>query len=208
MLPKTLTSQRSVGSEKAPSIGLEGASNVPRLWQPDAARVPFYLGLVGLFVTYVILFLTAWAVLPSVVPGWRSVVITSGSMAPSIQTGDVVVATPSNGQELMPGTVVLISDPAQPGLITHRIIAVNADGSYQTGGDANVGADSTPVLPEHVIAVGRLLVPHAGLPLAWYWDGAWLKVAVWGLFVVSSLWVARYAYVPLGRSGWDNDGGA
>jgi signal peptidase len=191
MVPETLTPEQSVE--------LERAVVVPRHRQPDAAKVRLLVGLAGLFATYVILFLTAWAVVPSLIPGWRSVVITSGSMAPFIETGDVVVASPSDGLGLAPGTVILISDPALPGLTTHRIIDVNSDGSYVTAGDANVRADSTPVLPEYVIAVGRILVPHAGLPLVWSWNGAWLKVVVWGLFVISSLWLARFAYQPSQR---------
>jgi len=168
-------------------------------------NVRFYLGLFGLFATYVTVFLAAWTVVPTLIPGWQSVVISSGSMAPSIQTGDVVVATPSNGQGLSPGTVAVISDPALPGLTTHRIIAINPDGSYRTQGDANSGADSTPARPEDVIAVGRLLVPYVGLPLVWFSKGEWLKVAIWSLFVISSLWMARFAYEPLRQFGSYND---
>lgn len=166
--------------------------DIPRLRVPVAVRVRFSVGLVGLFAIYLTLFLAAWAVVPSVVPGWRSVVITSGSMSPSIRTGDVVVAAPSNGEVLSPGAVVVLSDPSRSSLITHRIVALNADGSYSTRGDANAKPDSTPLYPDQIVAVGRLRVPFVGLPLVWYRTGAWGKLALWATGTLLALWVARY----------------
>jgi signal peptidase I len=192
MRPETLTPQPSVGTEYPASVQLDHAA--PSSRHLGALSIRFYVGLIGLFAICVTLFLTAWAVLPNIVPGWRSVVITSGSMAPSIRTGDVVLAVPTEGQELVPGTVIVFDDPAMSGLTTHRIIAVNPDGSYRTQGDANSAADSTPVQPEHVVAKARVLVPYAGLPLVWYWKAAWFKLAIWGLLVLASLWVTRFAH--------------
>ena len=194
MRPETLTPQPNVGTRHPTGVLPDQAVLAPRSWHFDRLPTRFYIGLIGLFAVWVTLFLTAFAVAPSIVPGWRSVVITSGSMTPSIRTGDVVVAVPTAGQELGPGTVIVIDDPAQSGLTTHRIIAVNPDGSYRTQGDANSTADSTPVEPEHVVAMGRWLVPYAGLPLVWYWNGAWLRLAIWSFLIMASLWMARFAY--------------
>ena len=166
--------------------------DVPRLRERITVRVRFYFGLVGLFATYAVLFLATWAVLPAFIPGWQSVVITSGSMSPSIRTGDVVVVTPSDGQGLSPGSVVVISDPAVSGLVTHRIVSVNPDGSYGTRGDANAQPDSTALRPDQVVGVGRLRVPFIGLPLVWYRTGAWEKLALWATGTLLVLWAARY----------------
>ncbi len=124
---------------------------------------------------------------------WTSVVITSGSMSPPFRIGDVVVASPHDGRGLDPGTVVVFSDPARPGLVTYRIESVNPDGSYLTSGDANRQPDSTPLRPEQVVGVGRMLVPLIGLPLVWYWAGAGGKLAVWAAGMLLALWLARYA---------------
>ena len=151
----------------------------------------FYFGLLGLFVVYVTMLLALSAVAPVTGLGWTSAVLTSGSMSPPIRTGDVVVASPHDGRGLAPGTVVVFSDRA--GLVTHRIESINPDGSYLTKGDANSQPDSTPLRPEQVIGVGRLLVPLIGLPLVWYWAGAWGELAVWAAGTLLALWLARYA---------------
>ncbi len=175
----------------------------PRLREPVAVRVRFYFGLVGLFAAYLTLFLAAWAVLPALLPGWQSVVITSGSMSPSIRTGDVVVVKPSDGLGLSPGNVVVISDPAASGLVTHRIVSINPDGSYRTRGDANAQPDSATLHPDQVVGVGRLRVPFIGLPLVWYQTGAWEKLALWATVTLLALWVTRYVlldgYEPWAR---------
>ena len=207
MLPETLTPPSSTPTERLVSTELEGAS-VERLAPEEVSAMGAYfaLGIAALLIVYMSLMLAAWAVVPVVIPGWQSVVISSGSMSPSIRLGDVVVTAPSDGQGLSPGAVVVISNPAISGLVTHRIVSVNADGSYRTKGDANSEADSTPVWPEDVIAVGRLVVPYIGLPLTWYWIGAWLKLAIWGLGIVLSLWAARFAYQPLRGQERHDDG--
>jgi signal peptidase len=117
-------------------------------------------------------------------------------MSPSIGVGDVVVASSHNGRGLGPGTVVIFNDPARSGLLTHRIKSVNPDGSYVTYGDANRGPDSTPLHPEQIVGVGRLLVPFIGLPMTWYWASAWGKLAFWVTGTLLALWLAGYAFLP------------
>jgi signal peptidase len=172
------------------AIGLAGG------FRELVRRARFPLGLLGLFVVYVTMALALSAVAPAVGLGWTSVVITSGSMSPSIGVGDVVVASSHNGRGLGPGTVVIFNDPARSGLLTHRIESVNPDGSYVTYGDANRQPDSTPLRPEQVVGVGRLLIPYIGLPLMWYWAGAWGELAFWAIGTLLALWLARYAFLP------------
>jgi signal peptidase I len=104
--------------------------------------------------------------------GWRPTVVASASMAPALRPGDVLVSQPV--QELggpaavQVRQIVLVDEPAHPGrLLSHRVQSRNADGSLVTKGDANAAADSTPVGPAHVLAVGRLVVPRIGLPVLW-----------------------------------------
>src|SRR3954451_17678522 len=123
------------------------------------------LGILSLFVLGVAAWLVGAAVLPGLVPGWRSVVVTSGSMEPAISPGDVVLVAPE-GPGIAVGSVVLFSTPEGP--VTHRIAGINDDGTYATKGDANPTADSTPLRADQVVGRARIVVPNAGLPTLWW----------------------------------------
>lgn len=102
---------------------------------------------------------------PSVALGWVPVVVTSGSMGPTIAPGDVVLSDPSAA--VATGDVVTVRRPR--GLVTHRVVEVGAEG-LRTRGDANRVDDSGWVSTTEVVGRGRLLVPMVGLPLAWTGD--------------------------------------
>jgi hypothetical protein len=72
---------------------------------------------------------------------------------------------------------------------------VNAEGLYITKGDGNAIADSTPIDPEAVVGVGRLLVPAIGLPIAWAAQRNWLASGLWMLLMSGTLWCSRWAFV-------------
>ena len=168
--------------------------------KPDHATrwLPATLLGAAALVWYFVLALLVVSRLFPLVAGWSPVVITSGSMQPHIQPGDVVIYQPSDGIGLAPGTVVTFVDPANPdGLVTHRIEAVNADGSYVTKGDANRLSDSTAIAPESIEGVGKLVVPLAGLPLVWAAQGQMLLLAGFVLVLVSA---KSYLSVVEGRA--------
>jgi signal peptidase I len=124
----------------------------------------FLVGVVGLFVGCVVAGLLLAAVVPLAL-GWTPSVVVSGSMAPGIHRGDVVVVQWTDGIGLHPGQIVTFDGPQ--GRTTHRIVSVLPDGRYLTKGDGNAGPDSTPVTPSEVVGVVRLVVPYAGrFPLA------------------------------------------
>lgn len=124
---------------------------------------PLYLTLV--------LTLGAWVVVPSVVLGWEPVTIISGSMAPVVQPGHVVVVEPYDGQELRAGDVVTYRDGQVDRLVTHRIASVGKDGTLVTRGDANAVDDPMPLTRDRIVGLGRLVVPAAGLPALWAHQG-------------------------------------
>ena len=115
-------------------------------------------------------FLLATAFVSRLLPflaGWDTSAVMSGSMAPAIRPGDLIAFEPYGGWQLAPGTIVSFEDPARPGTTTtHRIVEVRDDG-YVTKGDANPTADSTPVTPEMVRGVARMVYPKGAVP--WYW---------------------------------------
>ncbi len=98
--------------------------------------------------------------------GWRTLSVMSGSMSPTIHTGDAVVVRPVPPTTLRRGDVVTFRDPEGTGrLITHRVQAFRAQGStieFTTQGDANSGTEQWTV--DRSGSVGRVVlrIPRAG----------------------------------------------
>jgi signal peptidase len=106
--------------------------------------------------------------------GWRPSVVLSGSMAPSLEPGDVVIAKPVRPGDLRPGQVIRFGDPAEPDrYLVHRIVEIKSDGSIVTKGDANATRDSSTVTTAEITGTLRLRVPWVGLPRLWAVNGAY-----------------------------------
>src|SRR6185312_899935 len=78
--------------------------------------------------------------------GYRTMTMLTGSMAPQIDPGDVVVSTPVATRDLRTGMVISYHIPIDDHrVVTHRIVSVEhgIDGTVtvQTKGDANKTAD-------------------------------------------------------------------
>jgi signal peptidase len=103
--------------------------------------------------------------------GGHSYVVRSGSMTPTIETGDVVVAQQIEPLSARVGQIVTFKDPDGSGrLLSHRVRAVHRNGtqvSFVTQGDANTGQEkwNVPVGGQ----IGRVLyrVPKIGYALVW-----------------------------------------
>ena len=107
--------------------------------------------------------------------GWRPFVVQSGSMEPRINVGDIVLAAPVESASDLVGRVTVFVDPdRRESYKTHRVVALNADGTMTTQGDANPTPDSTRISMDDVRGLGRLLVSFAGLPYIWARSGQWL----------------------------------
>jgi signal peptidase I len=121
--------------------------------------------------------------------GWRPYVVESSSMAPRIKVGDVILAAPEHNPQKLLGRVTVFHDP-DPDRIgsikSHRVVAINSDGTLTTKGDANQSVDSVHVKLSGVVGLGRLLVRYVGLPLVWVQKGEWLKFAL----LLASIWFA------------------
>jgi signal peptidase I len=137
----------------------------------------------GWFVTSYLVSMLAWVFVPALVMGWMPTVIMSGSMAPAIRPGDVVLIDP-NSTSRAAGAVLAFSMREGPTVI-HRVARTPQPGIYVTKGDANVDVDSTPVPEAMVLGQGRLLVPFIGYPKVWVQDnGAPMVAAALGLLLV------------------------
>ena len=158
-----------------------------------ASRAAPLASLICWFYLSIVACLVVWVLVVRLLVGWSPMVITTGSMQPAINPGDLVMAcAPADGGlGLEVGTVITFADPNRPGgLMTHRIARVNDDGSYQTRGDANTVADSFEVEPGDIDGVGRLLIPAVGLPRIWIDQGDVLLLGVWALGTLLALWAA------------------
>lgn len=156
-------------------------------------RGRFAAGLVGLFVVTTIGWMGLWAAATTLLYGSAPVAVSSGSMAPALDVGDLVVVEPYHGQRVRTGTVVVFDDPAGGRSTIHRVVEVADDGTFTTRGDANPVADSTPLERAEIDASGRFLLPRMGLPVVWAQQGRWALVllALGGL--VLAVWLARFA---------------
>jgi signal peptidase len=171
-----------LGEGEQMSLALRhGWRSRPEANHPEVETLKDLAGVFARFVYYAYLWLLIFALLP-LVWGWRPVVVTSGSMGPTVRTGDVVVAMPYDGQDIGVGTVIVFSQNDK--LVTHRISEVRDDGTFLTAGDANQGQDSSPVAPSQVEGVGRILVPSVGLPIAWVGNNDWYPLAYFGILLI------------------------
>ena len=158
-----------------------------------AQVIRFVVGLVALFSLSSVIFVSVLVSGPQLVLGWEPLVVTGDSMAPRIHRGDVVVIEPFDHQRLAPGTVVVFQNPARGEDVTHRIVALNDDGTYVTRGDANEARDSTPLTPDRIQGTGRLLVPRAGMAAVWLGSRSWGPLTAFGGFLLWSACAMRFA---------------
>lgn len=183
------------------ATGQRDASQCPEQPGSGSARVPakrgdegrFYLGLVALVAIMVFATLAIIALFPNLVPRATSASITSDSMMPKLRAGDVVIAVDTGDAPIAIGTILVFEDPRAGGLVTHRIVGINPDGTYVTKGDANGTVDPAPVPPESVRGVGRWVVPYVGLPSVWLSEGRWLPLALTIAAIAGAVWLVRYA---------------
>lgn len=177
----------------APGAPADERAATPRRWRVVERLTPL-LSVLCWFYLSVVAFLFAWVIVVWAVVGWTPAVVTTGSMQPAINPGDIVLsAPPEDGVRLDEGTVITFEDPVREGaLITHRIDVVNEDGTYTTRGDANSSADSYQVAPDEIRGVGRLLVPAVGLPKVWLDDGRLVLLGLWALATVMAVWGALH----------------
>lgn len=99
---------------------------------------------------------------------WQPVAIATGSMAPQISVGDMVLVSKLDTDALEVGDVIQFRSGSYT--VIHRIVAVmqeNGASSYITKGDANNANDAGTVSPEDVVGKVVATVPGAGRWTLW-----------------------------------------
>lgn len=95
--------------------------------------------------------------------GYKALIVTSGSMEPSIKTGSLVLIKPSESYRA--GDVITFESSGSKIPTTHRIVDVSAKSGveyYKTKGDANENVDGAEVRKSDVLGKVFLSVPYAG----------------------------------------------
>ncbi len=93
--------------------------------------------------------------------GYSMASVGSGSMEPTINTGDVIVTKRSETYEV--DDIITFYDESFSQYITHRIIGLNEDGSFITQGDREGQAvDTNPVYKESIIGKVIKVYPKDG----------------------------------------------
>ncbi len=98
--------------------------------------------------------------------GFRSYLVQSGSMEPTIMTGDIVVIQPQS--EYRKTDVVTFHDKENR-VVTHRIASIETKDnvrSITTKGDANRSDDFDTIAPEQIIGKVTLTIPKLGFLVA------------------------------------------
>jgi signal peptidase len=146
-----ITAATVIGSGKQPAV----AGPVRKTANAAAA---------GLLAVAVLAFLLL-AVGPRLM-GYQTVTMLTGSMAPLINPGDVVVTTPIHASDLRVGDIITYSIPVEDRrVVTHRVIEIipGPAAAVRTKGDANAGADPwTATLQGDTVYRQVAVIPHLG----------------------------------------------
>ena len=105
-------------------------------------------------------------------------VVSSGSMIPTLNVGDIIVVRGTDPSTVTVGTIIIFHSPYDYSTpIVHRVIAVDDQGGqefFQTKGDNNAVADGWRVPTANLIGVYVAKIPYVGLlslrlrgPLGW-----------------------------------------
>lgn len=111
--------------------------------------------------------LAALAMSPAL--GYTTMIVTGGSMEPSIAVGSLVLLDDVDPERIAAGDVITYHGYGAAGATTHRVVApvtVGGELHFQTKGDANDTPDADLAPAAGVVGEVRASVPYAGRILA------------------------------------------
>ena len=96
--------------------------------------------------------------------GYAPLIVLTDSMFPEIQSGDLIVVRSVEASQVEEGDVISFFDPDGNGtsVVTHRVVTVQADGSFITKGDANNTEDESAVPTENLVGRYQFRIAGAG----------------------------------------------
>lgn len=102
---------------------------------------------------------------PATVGADHSFVVLSGSMSPSIETGDVVIVRETDPATISEGDVITYQRTDEESPTTHRVVGVEQGAdqlAFETKGDANEDPDPGTVPASNVLGVVVFTIPLIG----------------------------------------------
>jgi len=110
--------------------------------------------------------LIALVAIPHLLPvlGRQMYVVSGGSMEPAIPLGSVVFVHQIDPSGVRPGQIITFRLPSGT-VVTHRVIArseIAGATSFETKGDANATADTTPVTSAEIVGDVEMSLPSIG----------------------------------------------
>ncbi|MEF8894513.1 signal peptidase I [Halodesulfurarchaeum sp.] len=145
---------------------------------------------------------------PSLIGAEASYVVLSGSMEPTISTGDAVVVNSVDPSTIDRGDVITYTRGTEALPVTHRVVDIRTEERglvFETKGDANEDADPAPIGAEHVTGKVWFVIPYIGHVILFANTPHGLGVLV-GLPIVGLLLSEFYVFARGGL--FRKDGGA
>ncbi len=145
-----------------------------KLKNADTKSTIIYI-LVGIFLA-VFVFFGSGALLSTSTP---IVAVESNSMQPTFSRGDILIIKGVAQDEIKQGDIIVFFAPERGAPIVHRVVTRNADGTFQTKGDANGGQlpyekniQASQVLGKEILILPllgwvKIFITETVLPNAW-----------------------------------------
>lgn len=92
--------------------------------------------------------------------GYKSYIIKTNSMEPTININDVVITKKVEKQDIKIGDVITFLQDGE--VITHRITQISENGEYSTKGDNNNIEDTFKITYENIEGKQILIIPYLG----------------------------------------------
>ena len=150
----------------------------------------------GTIFSFVLLAILLLPMLVCMFLGLHLSIVTSGSMKPAIDPGDVVLTKYQPAHSIKAGQIILYFNTELGSEVSHRVFSVQPQGNLiaiTTKGDANPVAD-TPVTfnGQMPIPVSKFIIPKIGYLLIKI-TGGFGRIAfiLFGAFVIGNLFIKR-----------------
>jgi signal peptidase I len=101
--------------------------------------------------------------------GFRPSIISSGSMTPALQVGDIIITIEASPDDIKIGDIIQYSGENE--IIAHRVVDIQKEGNtrfFITQGDNNNVPDQNPVHPSQIVGKLVLTIPKLG----------WVSIAI------------------------------
>jgi signal peptidase len=119
----------------------------------------------------------------TLIAGVQYATVRSGSMAPGINVGDIVLISPTSIGDIKVDDVIAFHPPGSSILVCHRVVSINAEAGYvQTKGDANEDPDGYVVPFSNIVGKVPMSIPFLGYVISY-------ETSPYGIGI-SIMWIA------------------